>query len=73
VEPGANKVKIKIFTLAFRKIYEDDSQPVTSGPRMFSLDWKKLGNLSNELYYLVLTEERAGGNQQTVMKLLIIK
>lgn len=69
---SADQVKVKIFTLAFRKIYEDDSLPTVPGSSKYTLN---LGqgdlDIANGLYYVVL-EIKAGGlvNRQ-IMKLLI--
>ncbi len=70
----ADQVKVKVFTTAFRKIYEQDRLPTTVGMHPYQLNWIQSGlNLANGLYYVVL--ERSSGGQETnqVMKLLIFR
>ena len=72
VTTPVDQVKVKIFTLAFRKIYEEDTLPTAVGQIRYTLDWNKAGlNIANGLYYVVLIYRT--GNQEThqVMKLLV--
>lgn len=70
-DQAADEVKLKIYTLAFRKIYEDNGLPNTQGaqpPR--SVNLADL-NLANGLYYVVLSWKRGDTETRKVMKLLI--
>jgi hypothetical protein len=70
----ADRVILKIYSLAYRKIYEDDTLPTTLGQNQYSLDWKKSGlNLSNGLYYFVLIEKRQSKESKTIMKVLLFR
>jgi len=64
-------VRLKLYTLAFRKVYEDDSQPTSVKQQIYTLDWNKIGNVANGLYYLVVDEVRGRQETQQVIKLLI--
>ncbi len=67
-----DQVKVKIFTLSFRKIFEDDALATTLGQNSYSLDWGKAGlNLANGLYYVVIYLKSSGSETHQVMKLLI--
>ena len=62
---------MKIFTLAYRKIYEDDTLPAGEGPQApWSLNAADL-NLSNGLYYFVLVWKNGSRETQKIMKVLI--
>ena len=68
----ADQVKVKLFTLAFRKIYEDGTLPVGMGQWKYSLDWGKANlNLANGLYYVGLYIKNGGSETHQVMKLLV--
>ncbi|HEY5037839.1 MAG TPA: hypothetical protein VIJ93_02085, partial [bacterium] len=67
----ASQVKLKLFSLAFRKIYEDDGLPTSVGGQLYVLDWNKVGSVANGLYYVVLDFEINGQETRKVMKLLI--
>jgi hypothetical protein len=67
----AGQVKLKLFTVAFRKIYEDDSLPTNAGGQLYVLDFNKVGTIANGLYYLVLYVKTGGSETHQVMKLLI--
>ena len=70
----ADRVSFKVYTLSFRKIYEDDSLPTAAGQFGYTLDWNKSGlSLSNGLYYFVIVEKRSSRETQTVLKELIIR
>ncbi len=66
----ADQVKVKLFTLAFRKIYEDDTLPAGVGTWKYSLGWGN-ANLANGLYYVALYVKTGGSETHKVMKLLI--
>ncbi|HUO57372.1 MAG TPA: glycoside hydrolase family 5 protein [bacterium] len=72
-DTAADQVQLKVFTLAYRKIYEDDSLPASQGPQPpYTLDFNKAGlNLSNGLYYFAVIWQRGGTPTQKVMKVLI--
>jgi hypothetical protein len=67
----AGQVKLKLFTVAFRKIFEDDSLPTASGGQLYVLDFSKVGSIANGLYYVVLYVKTGGSETHQVMKLLI--
>jgi hypothetical protein len=71
VSPNTNRVTVKIFTLAFRRIFEDYSLDITAGPHLYTLDWNKTGNIANGLYYLVIIDQLGGQQTQKVMKILV--
>ena len=65
-------VKVKIFTLSFRKIFEDETLSTTVGQNSYKLDWGKAGlDLANGLYYVVLYWKTGSQETHQVMKLLI--
>ena len=67
-----DQVRVKIFTTAFRKIYEDDGLATTAGSHLYVLDWGKAGlNVANGLYYVVVEQETSGQTSRQVMKLLV--
>ncbi len=63
-------VQLKIFTLSFRKIYEDDSLGASQGPQTKVVNVASL-NLANGLYYFVFVSKSGGQQNQKVMKVLI--
>ena len=65
-----DEVSLKIFTLAFRKVYEDDSLPTSQGPQTKVVNVANL-NLANGLYYFSLVTKNGGQQSQKVMKVLI--
>ncbi len=68
----ATQVKVKIFTLAFRKVFEDDTPPATVGQWKYTLNWGNANlNLANGLYYVVLSVNNGSSETHQVMKLLI--
>lgn len=72
VTGALDQVKVKIFTISFRKIYEDDTLSTTLGPNKYTLNWDKAGlNIANGLYYVVLYFKTGGQETHQVMKLLI--
>ena len=72
---GANtdKVGIKIYTTAFRKIYEDNGLATSAGQHLYRVDLSEVGIPANGFYYLVLVEESGGKQTKKVMKLIILK
>ena len=72
VPAPADQVRVKIFTTAFRKIYEDDGLATAAGSHLYVLDWDKAGlNAANGLYYVVVEQETSGQTTRQVMKLLV--
>ena len=70
-DQAADQVQLKIFTLAYRKIYEDDTLPAGVGPQPpWSLNASNL-HLANGLYYFVLVWKNGSHETQKVMKVLI--
>jgi hypothetical protein len=71
---SADQVEVKVFTLAFRKIFEDDSLATASGGHLYTLSWGLNNlNVADGLYYVVLTIKSAGNETHKVMKLLVIQ
>jgi hypothetical protein len=67
----ADQVTLKVFTLDFRKIYEDGALATQAGQHLYALDWSKAkGTPSYGLYYLVLVEKRGGAETRKIMKIL---
>ncbi len=67
----ADQVILKVFTLDFRKIYEDGTLATQAGQHLYALDWSRAkGTPSYGLYYLVLVEKRDGTETRKVMKIL---
>lgn len=69
----ADWVHLKVYTLSFRKIYENDNlDPGRATPYpIYTLSWDQLGNVANGLYYIVIFEKRGRHQTQKVLKLLI--
>ena len=69
-----DQVRLKMFTLSFRKIYENDGLDPSLGTHVTALDLKDAGiNLSNGLYYLVLEWKNGRQITRQVMKVLILR
>jgi hypothetical protein len=74
VPSNVDQAQVKIFTTAFRKIYEDDTLPTAVGQAQYTLDWGKAGlNPANGLYYVVLCFKSGGAETYQVMKLLVLR
>ncbi len=74
----ADSVALKIFTIAFRKIYENNNLATGAGEpnnwqTTYTLSWNQLGNVANGLYYVVVEERRGGNVKRTIMKLLVLR
>ncbi len=70
-DQAADQVQLKIFTLAYRKIYENDTLPATQGPQLpWAVNMTNL-NLSNGLYYFVIIWKNGSQQSQKVMKVLV--
>jgi hypothetical protein len=70
---GARQVKLKLFTLAFRKIFEDNSLSTLPGGQVYTLDFSRMPPLADGLYYVVLEFNYGGAATRQVLKLLIIR
>ncbi|HVZ79299.1 MAG TPA: cellulase family glycosylhydrolase [bacterium] len=69
---GVDQVKLKVYTLAFRKVFEDDNLVITPGTWNYQLDWNNAHlNLANGLYYFVLTWKNGGKETRRVMKVIL--
>lgn len=64
-------VHLKVYTLAFRKIYEDDTLATDPPQQVYSLSWNRLGNVADGLYYVVIEEKRGKQIHRTILKLLV--
>jgi hypothetical protein len=63
-------VTVKVFTTAFRKVYENTTPNVPGGPFQFDLDPDNFkGSAANGLYYAVITTP----SDRWISKLLILK
>jgi hypothetical protein len=72
VTSNLSQVKVKIFTLSFRKIFEDDNLSTSAGN--YTLDWNKAElNIANGLYYVVLYFKSGGQETHQILKLLILR
>lgn len=69
---GVDQVKLKVYTLAFRKVFEDDGLITTAGTWNYSLNWDVQNpNLSNGLYYFVIVSRSGKKETQRVLKVII--
>ncbi len=72
VTGSVEEARFGIYTLSFRKVYEETSLPTGPGVHPFLFDWKKAGFVpANGLYYLVVTFRSAGQESRKVMKLIV--
>lgn len=72
VASPVDQVKVKLFTVSFRKIYEDDTLSTAVGQNKYTLDFSKAGlNPANGLYYVVVSFSVGGHETHQIMKLLI--
>ncbi len=72
----ADSVALKVYTVSFRKIYENDNLATGQGEpdnwqTTYSLSWNQLGNVADGLYYVVVEERRGAQVQRTILKLLV--
>ncbi len=67
----ADSVRLKVYTVSFRKIFESGGLASGAGRQTYSLSWNQLGNVANGLYYLVVEEAREGKVTRTILKTLI--
>jgi endoglucanase len=72
LDEEAGSVRLRLYTVAFRMVYEKGGLPTTVGHHLYTLDGNDLKNLSHGLYYVVLSVEKEGEEvDRKVMKLLI--
>lgn len=67
-----DQVALKIYTLAFRKVFEDDGLTTAPGSYAYVVNWSSINaTLANGLYYFVI-ETKSGKNlNRKIMKVLI--
>jgi hypothetical protein len=69
-----DEVKVKIYTTAFRKVFEQDGLSTQPGTTLVTLDWSTQGiDLANGLYYVVLSSKSGGKETRQVMKMLVLR
>ena len=71
VAPNTNRVIVKLFTVSFRRVYEDWDWDITPGSHVYTLGLDQLGDPANGLYYLVVEDFSGGAEKMKVMKVLI--
>jgi len=72
----ADRVTLKIYTVAFRKIYEYsyDSQYLIPGQHLYSLDWGTSGlSIADGFYYFVLEVDTGGTITRSILKVILRK
>jgi hypothetical protein len=67
-----NQVALKIYTVAFRKVSEDDGLPTASGNFTYQVPLNNL-NLANGLYLFVIETKGGGSTKRQIMKVLILR
>ncbi len=74
LDQPVDQVKAKLFTVSFRKIYEDATLPMSPGQHLYTLQWNQAGlNLANGLYYVDLVLRTGSRETHKVMKLLVVR
>jgi hypothetical protein len=73
VPANTNTVSIKLFTVAFRKVYESEQWDASAGQHLYQLSLSQLGNLSNGIYYLVVADLADGSANKTILKILVLR
>ena len=74
LDKAADQVRVSLFTVAARKIYEDATLPVSPGQHLAQLDFSQANlNVSNGLYYVVLWVKSGGNEKRKILKLLVQK
>jgi hypothetical protein len=67
-----SQVALKIYTVAFRKVFEDDTLPTVFGNSTYQVPLNNK-NLSNGLYFFVIETKGGGSTNRQVMKVLILR
>ena len=74
VNGALDRVELKIFTTAYRKVFEKDGLDATPGQHFYSLDWDKAGfHPADGVYYIVVYFQSGGSETHQIMKLLIAR
>jgi hypothetical protein len=69
----SNSMKMKLYTTAYRKVYEQDGLLATAGVHFFKFDWAEAGlNLTNGLYYVVLEDASGDTKERLRLKLFVL-
>lgn len=67
-----DQVDLKIYTLAFRKVFEDDGLITAPGSFGYTLNWSNINvTLANGLYYFVVESKSGKSLSRNIMKVLI--
>jgi hypothetical protein len=68
------QVALKVYTLAFRKVFEDDGLAAAPGSYTYVMDWTRVhGTLANGLYYFVIETKKGSNPDRKIMKVLIAR
>jgi hypothetical protein len=68
------QVALKVYTVAFRKVFEDDGLATSPGAYTYAMDWTKVnGNLANGLYYFVIETKNGSNPERKIMKVLVAR
>jgi hypothetical protein len=67
-----NQVALKIYTVAFRKVFEDNGLPTAPGNSTYQVPINNM-NLSNGLYFFVIETKGGGSTNWQIMKVLILR
>jgi hypothetical protein len=74
LKKDAVPIAVKIYTVSFRRVFEDSSLLKTEGLHLYTLNWKEKGlDLANGFYYLVFVSREGGKDGQKVMKIIMRK
>jgi endoglucanase len=72
LDGDSDGVRLKFYSVAFRKVYEKGWLDATVGQHVYTLERDEVKNLSHGLYYLVLIDEKGGKEVgRKIMKLLL--
>src|SRR5208282_5087076 len=67
-----DQVALKIYSLAFRKVFEDDGLVTAPGSYAYVVNWSSLNaTLANGLYYFVIETKNGKNLSRNIMKVLI--
>jgi hypothetical protein len=71
---NVQQVEVQIFTLAYRKIFQDGTLMTTAGNHIYSVDLAQNGiDLANGLYYVLFTIHAPSGMKRKILKWIILK
>jgi hypothetical protein len=72
LDSPADEVRLRIYSVAFRKVFEDAGLPTAPGVHLHVLDWGSAArDLSNGLYYVVVTVRSGDGEDRRIMKMVV--